>query len=230
MRPIKKGSTDQSVVIRIIDSEDGTPENGVEHNTDGIDLWYRREKETKTSIVEAALGSLDAAHSDGGIELIGDGYYRLDLPDAAVAAGAGENGVMVGGTVTGMIVIGCYVPLVDYNPYDTVRMGMIALPDAAADAAGGVPISDAGGLDLDAIKVVTDKIDSAQAEPGQGAPAVNATPLVKLAYLFKSWRNKRDNDGSTTKLYNDAGDTVDQKRTTSADAGTLTKGKIAAGP
>jgi len=148
MRPIKKGSTDQSVVIRIIDSSDGTPETGVDYDTAGIDLWYRREGATKTSITEAALGSLDAAHSDGGIEHIADGYYRLDLPDAAVAAGA--DGVMVGGTVTGMIVIGVYVPLVDYDPYDSVRMGMTALPNAAADAAGGLPISDAGGLDLDA--------------------------------------------------------------------------------
>jgi len=148
MRPIKKGSTDQSVVIRIIDSSDGTPETGVDYDTAGIDLWYRREGATKTSITEAALASLDAAHSDGGIEHIGDGYYRLDLPDAAFAAGA--DGVMVGGTVTDMIVIGAYVPLVDYDPYDSVRMGMTALPNAAADAAGGLPISDAGGLDLDA--------------------------------------------------------------------------------
>jgi hypothetical protein len=111
MRPIVAGSTDQSVVIRIIDSTDGTPETAVEHDTAGIDLWYRREGATATSITEAALASLDAAHSDGGIEHIGDGYYRLDLPDAAVAAGA--DGVMVGGTVTDMIVVGCYVPIVD---------------------------------------------------------------------------------------------------------------------
>lgn len=148
MRPIKKDSTDQSVVIRIIDSTTGLPETGVEHDSGGIDLWYRREGATKTSITEAALAALDSAHSDGGIEHIGDGYYRLDLPDAAVATGV--NGVMIGGTVTGMIVLGCYVPLVDYNPYDSVRMGMTALPNAAADAAGGLPISDAGGLDMDA--------------------------------------------------------------------------------
>jgi len=111
MRPIVKDSTDQSVVIRIIDSTDGTPETAVEHDTAGIDLWYRREGATKTSIVEAALASLDAAHADGGIEHIADGYYRLDLPDAAVATGV--DGVMVGGTVTGMIVIGCYIPLID---------------------------------------------------------------------------------------------------------------------
>lgn len=148
MRPVLKGSTDQSVVIRIVDSGDGTPETGVVYNTSGIDLWYRREGATKASITEASLSALDDAHSDGGILHIGDGYYRLDLPDAAVASGA--NGVAVGGTVTGMVVIGCYVPLVNVNPYDGVRMGLTALPNAAADAAGGLIISDAGGLDADA--------------------------------------------------------------------------------
>lgn len=148
MRPILKGSTDQSVVIRIVDSGDGTPETGVVYNTSGIDLWYRREGATKTSITEATLSALNDAHSDGGILHIGDGYYRIDLPDAAVASGA--NGVTVGGTVTGMVVIGCYVPLIDVNLYDGVRAGLTALPNAAADAAGGLVISDAGGLDIDA--------------------------------------------------------------------------------
>jgi hypothetical protein len=37
------GSTDVSVVIRIIDSTDGTPETGVVFNTAGIALEYRRE-------------------------------------------------------------------------------------------------------------------------------------------------------------------------------------------
>ena len=161
-RPIKKGSTDQSTVIRIIDSTTGLPENAVEHNTSGIDLWWRREKETKTSITEVALAALDSAHSDGGIKLIGDGYYRLDLPDAAVVAGSGENGVMVGGTVTGMIVIGCYIPLVDYDPYDSVRAGLTALPNATADAAGGLPISNAGGLDIDAKLANTNEVTAAR--------------------------------------------------------------------
>ena len=34
---------------------------------------------------------------------------------------------------------------------DAVRGGMTALPNAAADAAGGLPISDVGGLDLDTL-------------------------------------------------------------------------------
>lgn len=154
---VKKGSTNRSVTIRIIDSTDGTPETAVEHNTAGIDLWYRREGEAKASITEAALAALTTAHTDGGIEHIGDGEYRIDLPDAAFATGAQH--VDVGGTVTGMIVIGGRVRLVDYDPEDTVRLGLTALPNAAADAAGGLPISDAGGLDMDAILVDTNALN-----------------------------------------------------------------------
>lgn len=115
MRPIKKGSTSQSVVIRIIDSTNGTPETAVEHNTSGIDLWYRREGGLQVSITETALAAADSAWAEGGLETIGHGYYRLDPPNAAFAAGS--NGVLFGGTVTGMIVIGSYYPLVNYDPY-----------------------------------------------------------------------------------------------------------------
>jgi len=171
MRTIRKGATDQSVVIRIVDSGDGTPETGVVFDTAGIDLWYRREGATKTSITEATLATLDAAHADGGVLHIGDGYYRLDLPDAAVAGGA--DGVMIGGTVTGMVVIGCYVPLVGFDPQDAVRLGLTALPNAAADAAGGLPVSDAGGLDLDAQRtdVAAILVDTADIQPKIGTPA-----------------------------------------------------------
>jgi len=40
-----------------------------------------------------------------------------------------------------------------FGAYSTTRgLAGTALPDAAADAAGGLPISDAGGLDVDAVK------------------------------------------------------------------------------
>lgn len=133
---IKAGSTDVSVVLRIIDSADGTPETGVVYNTSGIDLEYRREGAASVDITEATLAALTTAHTDGGFLHIGNGYYRLDLPDAAVASGAA--GVLVHGTVTGMVVIGAYIQLVAYDPFDAVRLGLTALPNAAAEAAGGL--------------------------------------------------------------------------------------------
>jgi hypothetical protein len=45
---------------------------------------------------------------------------------------------------------------------DGVRNGLTALPNAAADAAGGLPISDAGGLDLDAKLANTNEVTAAR--------------------------------------------------------------------
>jgi hypothetical protein len=136
-RPVVAGTTDVSAIIRIVDSTDGTPETGVVFNTSGIDIRYRRDGATDTAITEATLASLSAAHADGGFLHIGNGYYRIDLPDAAVASGV--NGVLVHGTVTGMVVIGTYIPLVAVNPYDAVRMGLTALPNVASGSAGAIP-------------------------------------------------------------------------------------------
>jgi hypothetical protein len=161
-RIIKAGSTDQSIEIYIIDSSDGTPETGVVFDTAGIDLKYRREGATVVSITEADLvtPALDDAHADGGFLAIGNGSYRLDLPDAAVAAGA--DSVVVFGTVTGMIVLPVTIQLVDVDLQDTIRAGLTALPAAAADAAGGLPISDAGGLDIDAKLAATNEVTAAR--------------------------------------------------------------------
>lgn len=157
---VKKGSTDRSVPLAIVDSGDGTPETGVVFNTSGIDLWYRREGEAVTSVTEATLAALTTAHTDGGFLHVGHGVYRFDLPDAAFATGA--NYVDIGGTVTGMVVFGGRVRLVDYDPENAVRLGLTALPNAAADAAGGLPISDAGGLDLDAKLAATNEVTAAR--------------------------------------------------------------------
>lgn len=160
-RTVKKGSLNVSVEIRIIDSTDGTPELGVLYNTSGIDLRYRRELSALVSITEVTLASLTTAHADGGFLEIGNGYYRLDLPDAACASGA--NRVLVTGTVTGMVVIGELIELVDYDPQDGVRLGLTALPNAVANAANGLPISIAGALDLDALNTAAVRLTAARA-------------------------------------------------------------------
>ena len=63
-----------------------------------------------------------------------------------------------------------------------------------------------GRLDLliDAIKAVTDLLTAAHAEPA-GVPAANATPLAKLAFLFKWARNRMDDDGTKRAYYDDSG-------------------------
>ena len=158
---VKKGSVDRSVTLRIIDSTDGTPETGVVWNTAGIDLWYRREGAAVVSITEATLAALTTAHTDGGFLTISHGYYRLDIPDAAFATGA--NHVDFGGTVTGMVVIGGRVRLVDYDPEDTVRMGLTSLPASGTLAVNPILNATQTGVTIPTVTAVTNDVGITQA-------------------------------------------------------------------
>ena len=113
----KKGATSQSIELYIIDSTAGTPETGVLWNTAGIDLKYRRKDAAAVSITEAALTTpaLTDTWETGGFLEIGNGVYRLDLPDAALASAAGIDRVVVFGTVTGMVVLPVTIHLTDID-------------------------------------------------------------------------------------------------------------------
>jgi hypothetical protein len=147
MTDIKKGSTDRSVELYIVDDTDGTPELGVLFNTAGVDLNYRRDGAAVVTDTVVTLALLTTAHTDWGFKEIGNGRYRFDLPDAAFATGVPK--VTIGGTFTDMVVLPVVIDLVDYDPEDATTLGLTALPNAAADAAGGLVISTIGTVDAD---------------------------------------------------------------------------------
>jgi len=259
VRRIKAGTTDVSVVIRIVSATDGTPVTNVVHNTSGIDLWYRREGAVSVDITEASLSALNDAHSDGGFLHINDGWYRLDLPDAACAASA--TGVQIGGAVTGMVVLAPYIELVAYDPYDTVRLGLTALPNAAAAASGGlftrgtgagqINQSNNGRIDVDVAAIANNAITAAAtaadfsaevnaevvdalatdtyAEPGQGAPGATISLAAKVGYLYKAWRNRHTQTASEYALFADDGSTKDHEAAVSDDGTTFVRAEVTTG-
>ena len=143
-RLVKAGATDQTVTVRVVDSADGTPETGVVYNTAGAAFWYKRGATGAKTAISLATQTDTGAHTDGGFVHVSDGYCRLDLPDAAVAAGVDE--VSIGGTFTDMVVIGTTVQLIAYNPRtENAPANVLAISDdtvaadnleAAADGAG----------------------------------------------------------------------------------------------
>lgn len=145
---IQVGDPTPEVTLYIGDSTTSLAETGVTHLT--IDhLYYKREgATTSTAISPDELATEDAAWTAGGFIHTNNGLYRLCLPIAAIAAGAAY--VTISGDETDMVVFPVTVNLVGYDPSDGVRLGLTALPNAAADAAGGLPISDTGGQDVDA--------------------------------------------------------------------------------
>lgn len=113
----QKGATSKSVVVRIVQLSvaigGDTPAVSMDETTSGLVLRYRREGEIATSIAPAALSFLTSSWTAGGFEAIGDGHYRVDVPDAAWAKAAGVNNVLITGAVTGGRVEGCMIQLVD---------------------------------------------------------------------------------------------------------------------
>ncbi len=114
------------------------------------------------------------------------GIYQLGLFDAALT-GADSVIIMLKGA-TNMAPVVLEIQLVDYNPYDAVRMGMTALPNVIAGAAGGLPDdTDANG----AVRIV-DGTGARELNTNAGAIALVdlvtlATDLTNLPSIPANW-------------------------------------------
>lgn len=185
---IKKASTDVTVYLFVLDSSKttGAGLTGLAYNTASLVAYYVRPLGSATQLT-LATQTVTGAHSDGGFVEVDatnmPGVYRLDLPDAVCATGVNSVVVMLKGAAN-MAPVVLEIQLTSYDPNDAVRLGMTALPNAAADAAGGLPISDAGGLDLDALNTNVSSIladtgtDGVKIASGAITAAVIATDAI----------------------------------------------------
>lgn len=148
-------------ILPLLDDTDfKTRETGVAFNAAGMDLVWNFVTSagafTQTAVTPTSGGSYDWAHQ-------GDGMYTIEIPASGGASinndteGFGWfSGIATGvlpwrGPIIGFRAAGLNDKLIE-SAYETTRgLAGTALPNAAADAAGGLPISDAGGLDLDTL-------------------------------------------------------------------------------
>lgn len=161
---VLKGSTNYSLDIFIQDSSSttGAGLTGLVFNSSGLVCYYRRGGTGTVTQLTLATQTVGGAHSDGGfVELSSSnmpGMYRLDLSDAVIATGVPWVSVMLKGA-TNMAALPIEIQLVDYDAEDGVRLGLTALPNAAAGAAGGLPTDSTGKTsfnDLSAAQVNTE--------------------------------------------------------------------------
>jgi hypothetical protein len=129
---MRKNVASQSVGAQLVSATDGSA------FTSAVTVYV-----TGDNGVQAA-GSVGA----GACTHEGNGYHSY----APAQAETNYNHVAFTFTGTGAVPVTVQVYTTSLNPHDTVRAGMTALPNAAADAAGGLIISDAGGLDADAMR------------------------------------------------------------------------------
>lgn len=159
-------------LMPLIDSGDFvTVEDAVAYDASGMDLRWNfvttAGAYTSTAVTPTSGGNYDWAHQ-------GDGMYSIEIP---ASGGASINNDTEGfgwftGKITGVLpfrgpVIGFRASglndlLIDSAFSATRGLSGTALPAAAADAAGGLPVSDAGGLDLDAKLANTNEVTTAR--------------------------------------------------------------------
>jgi hypothetical protein len=172
MEDILIGTTDRTILVFIPDPASTTGAGKTGLNAAALTVTYTR-VETDNDVVHTDvtssltdLSALTDAHSDWGLKEVSStlskGLYRLDIADAVFASGAWYAVVQVTITSGTAAATPKAFRLVARNDLDGVRLGLTALPNAAADAAGGLPISDAGGLDLDAKLAATNEVTAAR--------------------------------------------------------------------
>jgi hypothetical protein len=134
-----------------------------------FDLSYTRNGAATAAKADVTdLASASAAHTDnGGFEVDPTdcpGLHRFDFPDAAFAAGVRDVLCTIKHTScfteTLRVEIDGEVSVTEWNGVKLATTN--PLPNAAADAAGGLPISDAGGLDLDTKLAETNEVTAAR--------------------------------------------------------------------
>lgn len=213
MEDILIATTDRSIVVFIPDpaSTDGSGKTGLTHAD--LTVSYTRvetDNEVTVSDVTSSLSTLSAltdAHTDWGVKEVSStlapGLYRLDVADAVFASGAWYAVVYVQITSSAASATPKAFRLVGYNALDGVRLGLTALPNADADAAGGLPISEAGGLDLDAaLAKLTAALTESYAADGVAPTFTQAIYLIMQALTEFSISGTtltiKKLDGSTT--------------------------------
>lgn len=139
---ILAGTTSKMVDIFVQDSSSttGAGLTGLVFNTGSLTAYYYREgagSATAISLVTATLGTWT---SSGFIVVDGTnmpGLYQVGLPNAAIAAGAKSVVVYLKGAAN-MAPCLLEIELTAVDNQDAVRGGMTSLPNANAEAAGGL--------------------------------------------------------------------------------------------
>jgi hypothetical protein len=169
---VTAGATSKTIDVALVQkaaaTSPGDPITGLAFNTSSFTAYYRKGATGTATAITLATQTVGGAYSSGGFVEVSStnapGLYRFDIPntviDTAGFATVTFNGAANQATHT------VYIVVTAIDLYDTVRGGMTALPNAAAQAAGGLFTRGTGAgqinqtanglIDVDAVAISTD--------------------------------------------------------------------------
>lgn len=169
----------------------------------------------------------------GGVSVVGEvvAHFTLDKSAAAKDLANGTDGLGALKAETALIVADTGELQIDWA--NGGRLDLI-LDIVAADTTTDIPALIAALNDLSAAQVNTEVLDVMNVDtitlPGQEAPPLAPTHRQAVGWLYKVFRNRKDQTSTLWQLYADNETTVDAKATVSDDATTAIKQEIVTGP
>lgn len=166
MPSVTAGKTDHSVYFYIVGDSShaspGDPVTGLAFGDieTGGDASYMRQGAARVDAGTVITQTVAGAHSDGGfIEVDATdmpGVYRFDPPDAAWATGVDFVIIqIVVASANDAVAAPLQIDITDVDLRDSVRAGLTSLPNAAAEAAGGLATSSGGATGIDDLATPT---------------------------------------------------------------------------
>ena len=148
---ILAGSTSQTINVFIQDSSSSTGAGltGLAYNSGSLTAYYALPRAAATSIT-LATQTVTGAYSSGGFVEISSanmpGWYRFDVPDAAIASGRFTSIHLKG--ATNMAPLPIEIELTAWNNQDAVHGGLSALPNTACTTNASLITSGTGTAQL----------------------------------------------------------------------------------
>lgn len=151
---ILAGATSQSILVDLYVLATGAPQTALVYNSTSLTAYYSFANATAGSVAIslATLAATTTAYSSGGFIKIDDtnmpGLYRLDLPNAAIAAAKGREVCITLTGFSGMATRHIKVELTGWDNQDAVHGGMSALPNTACTTNASLITSGTGTAQL----------------------------------------------------------------------------------
>lgn len=205
-----------NIMPLVDDSDFITIEEAVAYNAAGMDLNWNFITSagalSQTNVVPTTAGLHDWVHE-------GNGMYKIEIPDTGGTINNDTEGTgWFTGVATGILpwrspifsfrAAGVNDILIDSTYSATRGLAGTALPDAASDAVGGLPISDAGGLDMDALAADASSLNDTKIPDTLSLANINteadtALSDIHLDHLFSVDYNPDSPPGTGTALLNE---------------------------
>jgi hypothetical protein len=185
---VQSGATSvkQQIFIQDSTSANGSGLTGLVFNSTGLTAYYFRDGDTASTQIALATAAVGTFTSGGFIAVDSTnlpGVYEIGVPNAFFSNNVRSGIIMLKGA-TNMVPVLLEFQIVPWNPQDSVRLGLTALPNIAQGSAGAISTGDSTGrvtlTPAEHANIATDVLDGTTIDTSIGGVAQSVRQSLRL--------------------------------------------------